>query len=132
MRLLDALVEQRIAAVIERGEFDDLPAAGAMPDERDAGPVPAALSMASRIVKIAGFVPPAMEQLRALCELHEETDALGACVAGRLDEAKLLALGMALESLRGDPFVVPREYRRRMAERLSARLTTGPVGGADE
>ncbi|PFW66835.1 hypothetical protein COL27_29310, partial [Bacillus sp. AFS075960] len=29
MRLLDALVEQRIAAAAARGEFDDLPGTGA-------------------------------------------------------------------------------------------------------
>jgi hypothetical protein len=39
----------------------------------------------------------------------------------------MLALDMALESLRGGPLVVPREYCRRIAERLSERvLVDGP------
>jgi len=36
----------------------------------------------------------------------------------------MLALDMALESLRGCPMVVPREYCRRIAERLSERALT--------
>jgi hypothetical protein len=34
----------------------------------------------------------------------------------------MLALDMALESLRGGPLVLPREYCRRIAERLSERV----------
>jgi hypothetical protein len=40
-------------------------------------------------------------------------------------QAKLLALDMALESLRGEPTVVPREYCRRIAERLWERVQDG-------
>jgi hypothetical protein len=43
----------------------------------------------------------------------------------------MLALDMALESLRGGPMVLPREYCRRIAERLSERagnLDTAEAG----
>lgn len=123
MKLLDALVEQRIAAAAARGDFDDLPGAGA-PQALDDDPfVPEEVRVANRILKNAGFVPPAVEQLRALRDLEAELakvrDKSELC---RL-RARMLALDMALESLRGGPMVVPQEYHRRIAERLSERAT---------
>lgn len=58
MRLLDALVEQRIAAAAARGEFDDLPGAGAPLTLDDDALVPEEVRVANRILKNAGFVPP--------------------------------------------------------------------------
>ncbi|CAG9197462.1 conserved hypothetical protein [Paraburkholderia tropica] len=122
MKLLDALVEQRIAAAAARGDFDDLDGAGA-PQELDDDPfVPEDVRVANRILKNAGFVPPAVEQLRALRDLQEELAKVGDNKAARCRlRARMLALDMALESLRGGPMVVPHEYRRRIAERLSER-----------
>ncbi len=121
MKLLDALVEQRIAAAAARGEFDDLPGAGA-PQELDADLlVPEEVRVANRILKNAGFVPPAVEQLRSLRHLQDELNAAGDRATQCRLQAKLLALDMALESLRGQPTIVPREYCRRIAERLSER-----------
>ncbi|HTH60174.1 MAG TPA: DnaJ family domain-containing protein [Paraburkholderia sp.] len=129
MKLLDALVEQRIAAAAARGEFDDLPGAGA-PQELDDEPlVPEEVRVANRILKNAGFVPPAVEQLRALRDLENELANVGDNKAEQCRlRARMLALDMALESLRGGPMVVPHEYRRRIAERLSGRAL---AGGAD-
>ena len=81
--------------------------------------------MANRILKNAGFVPPAVEQLRALRNLHDEVQAVSDRAARCRLQAKILALDMALESLRGGPMVMPRDYCRRIAERLCER-------GADE
>ncbi|TAL97346.1 MAG: DUF1992 domain-containing protein [Paraburkholderia sp.] len=121
MRLLDALVEQRIAAAAARGEFDDLPGAGLPLTLDDDALVPEEVRVANRILKNAGFAPPAVEQLRALCDLQSELKAgSDSATRGRL-QAKMLALDMALESLRGGPMVVPHEYCRRIAERLSER-----------
>lgn len=126
MKLLDALVEQRIAAAAARGEFDDLPGAGAPQDLDDDLLVPEEVRVANRILKNAGFVPPAVEQLRALRHLQDELRAAGDQAERCRLHSKLLALDMALESLRGAPTVVPREYCRRIAERLSERaLSTG-------
>jgi hypothetical protein len=129
MKLLDALVEQRIAAAAARGEFDDLPGAGAPQNLEDEPLVPEEVRVANRILKNAGFVPPAVEQLRALRDLESELAKTGDDKAERCRlRAKMLALDMALESLRGGPMVVPHEYRRRIAERLSGRVN---ASGAD-
>lgn len=72
MKLLDALVEQRIAAAAARGAFDDLPGAGAPMELDDDLLVPEEVRVANRILKNAGFVPPAVEQLRALRNLQDE------------------------------------------------------------
>jgi len=121
MKLLDALVEQRIAAAAARGEFDDLPGAGLPQDLDDDLLVPEEVRVANRILKNAGFVPPAVEQLRALRELEDELAGVSDRAEQRRLRARLLALDMALESLRGGPMVVPHEYRRRIAGRLLER-----------
>ncbi|HEY1998718.1 DnaJ family domain-containing protein [Paraburkholderia sp.] len=131
MRLLDALVEQRIAAAAARGEFDDLPGSGVPLALEDDVLVPQEVRVANRILKNAGFVPPAVEQLRALRDLQEELNAVSDPATCCSLQAKMLALDMALESLRGGPLVLPREYCRRIAERLSERAAgTGSVDDA--
>lgn len=122
MRLLDALVEQRIAAAAARGQFDDLPGTDTQQVLADGLLVPEEVWVANRILKNAGFVPPAVEQLRALCDLQKELRAVSDRVTRCQLEAKMLALDMALESLRGSPMVMPREYCRRIAERVSERV----------
>jgi hypothetical protein len=126
MKLLDALVEQRIAAAAARGEFDDLPGAGAPQELNDDLLVPEEVRVANRILKNAGFVPPAVEQLRSLRHLQDELAAAGDRTTRCRLQAKLLALDMALESLRGAPTVVPREYCRRIAERMFERVEGEP------
>jgi hypothetical protein len=130
MRLLDALVEQRIAAASARGEFDDLPEARATLVPEDDSEVPQEVRVANRILKNAGFVPPAVEQLRALCDLQEEVNAVSDPATRCRLQARMLALHMAHESLRGGPLVLPREYCRRIAERLSERTAPNAVGTA--
>ena len=132
MKLLDALVEQRIAAAAARGEFDDLPGAGLPLDLDDDVLVPEEVRVANRILKNAGFVPPAVEQLRALRDLQNELNAVSDRAARCRPQAKMLALDMALESLRGGPMVVPREYCRRIAERLSERTSAAGAGEAGQ
>ncbi|MBP0589898.1 DUF1992 domain-containing protein [Paraburkholderia sp. LEh10] len=131
MKLLDALVEQRIAAAAARGEFDDLPGAGAPQALDDDALVPDEVRIANRILKNAGFVPPAVEQLRALRDLQHELDAVSDRSSRCRLQAKMLALDMALESLRGGPLVMPREYCRRIAERLSERVADRPAADAE-
>ena len=123
MKLLDALVEQRISAAAARGEFDNLPGAGEPLEFDDDALVPEEVRVANRIMKNAGFVPPAVENLRALRDLQNEAGSAEDPATRRKLQAKMLALDMALESLRGSSTVVPLEYRRRIAERLSERLS---------
>lgn len=96
MRLLDALVEQRIAAAAARGQFDDLPGTDTQQVLADGLLVPEEVWVANRILKNAGFVPPAVEQLRALCDLQKELRAVSDRVTRCQLEAKMLALDMAL------------------------------------
>lgn len=131
MKLLDALVEQRIAAAAARGAFDDLPGAGAPLALDDDLMVPEEVRVANRILKNAGFVPPAVEQLRALRDLGDELAATGDPAARCRLQARMLAFDMALESLRGGPMVLPREYCRRIAERLSERASTSAENASD-
>lgn len=130
MRLLDALVEQRIAAAAARGQFDDLPGTDTQQVLADGLLVPEEVWVANRILKNAGFVPPAVEQLRALCDLQKELRAVSDRVTRCQLEAKMLALDMALESLRGSPMVTPREYCRRIAERVSERVLNDELAQA--
>lgn len=123
MKLLDALVEQRISAAAARGEFDNLPGTGEPLEFDDDALVPEEVRVANRIMKNAGFVPPAVEHLRALRDLQSEACSSEDPAARRKLQAKMLALDMALESLRGSSTVVPLEYRRRIAERLSERMS---------
>ncbi|WP_028229180.1 DnaJ family domain-containing protein [Paraburkholderia ferrariae] len=130
MKLLDALVEQRIAAAAKRGDFADLPGAGLPQELDDDLLVPEEVRVANRILKNAGFVPPALEQLRALRDLEKELSQVSDKAAQCRLRARLLALDMALESLRGGPMVVPHEYRRRIAERLCERAAVEEAAGA--
>ncbi|TKC87165.1 DUF1992 domain-containing protein [Trinickia terrae] len=122
MKLLDALVEQRISAAAARGEFDDLPGAGAPLELDDDLLVPEEVRVANRILKNAGFVPPAVEQLRSLCGLQKQLETVSDPAVRCELRAKMLALDMALESLRGAPLLAPREYCERIAQRLSERV----------
>jgi hypothetical protein len=98
-----------------------LPGTGAPQALDDDLLVPEEVRVANRILKNAGFVPPAVEQLRALRNLQDELQAVGDRAARCRLQAKILALDMALESLRGGPMVMPRDYCRRIAERLCER-----------
>jgi hypothetical protein len=94
--------------------------------------VPEEVRVANRILKNAGFVPPAVEQLRSLRHLQDELNAASDNATRCRLQAKLLALDMALESLRGEPTVMPREYCRRIAERLTERVLAGEDDMAGE
>ena len=69
MTLLDLLAEQKIAAAIDAGEFDDLPGAGKPLDLDDDPLVPDDLRVAWRLLKNAGFVPPELAEARERVEL---------------------------------------------------------------
>ena len=117
MGILDLIAEQRIAAAIEAGEFDDLPGAG-QPLRLDDDPlVPEELRVAYRILKNAGFLPPELEARREIVGIaslmrHATDDASRRRALARLAllEAKLEAEGRALPATAG--------YRQRLLDRL--------------
>lgn len=143
MKLLDALVEQRIAAAAARGEFDDLPGSGMPLAFDDDLLVPEEVRIANRILKNAGFVPPDVERLRALRNLGDTLREYGPGLRRPADgssldrrkqsrlRAKWLALSMALESLRGSPMAMPHEYCRRIAQRLASWGDHASLAAAD-
>jgi hypothetical protein len=71
MPALDAIVEQRIREAQARGEFDDLPGAGAPLDLDDGALVPEDLRVAYRILKNSGFLPPELEAHREIREIEQ-------------------------------------------------------------
>lgn len=121
MEMLDTLVEQRILEAIERGEFDDLPGAGAPLALDDDGMVPESLRVAYRILKNAGYVPPEVIALRELRELERAVNA----TETPEDRGRLLARMNAL--LTRTPLGWPRarldieaDYFNRVAAKIAA------------
>jgi hypothetical protein len=69
--IFDQLAEERIRAALEKGELSGLPGEGQPLEFDDDSLVPAELRMSNRILRNAGYVPPAileLRELRALCE----------------------------------------------------------------
>ena len=111
----DHLVEQRIAAARDAGEFDNLPGQGRPLDLDDAPLVPEDVRVAYRILRNAGFVPPEVDARREIAGLSQllriaGDDATRSRAAARLSilTAKLEAEGRAL----------PASYRESLLQRL--------------
>lgn len=118
MWLLDQLVEARISDAQARGEFDNLPGTGkALQLDNDAL-VPEELRAAYRLLKNAGYLPPALqlqseinqvEQLLQLAEDEAERQLLN-----RRLRYLLLKLG---EAGRDNHIMQESYYRARLAAR---------------
>jgi hypothetical protein len=121
MNLIDLLVEQRMAAAIARGEFDHLPGAGAPLQFDDDLLTPEETRLTNRILKNAGALPPVIEKWRELRAMRQQARSAADNDAQRHMRLRILALDMALESLRGSSAVIPKEYRRQLAERLAGQ-----------
>ena len=71
MSLFDQLAEERIRVALEKGELSNLPGEGRPLELDDDALVPAEVRMSNRILRNAGYVPPAileLRELRALCD----------------------------------------------------------------
>ena len=98
MNAIDMLAEQRIREAQEKGEFDDLPGAGAPLELDDDALVPEELRAAYRLLKNAGFLPPELEAHREIRQLEQllqtvEDDGRRASLISRINF--LLARGVA-------------------------------------
>ena len=84
MTLLDLLAEQRIAAAIDAGEFDDLPGAGKPLDLDDDPLVPDDLRVAWRLLKNAGsFCATSARTAAGSVQWRTATtEARGSCIEG--------------------------------------------------
>jgi hypothetical protein len=119
MNILDALVEQRIAVAHNRGEFDNLPGAGLPQQLDDDLLIPEEVRLANRVMKNAGVAPPALEQWRERNLMRRQARDVADTREQRRLRQRILALDMALESLRGSAAIIPNEYRGQVAERLA-------------
>jgi len=122
MLTLDAIAERRIREAQERGEFDDLPGAGAPLDLDDDALVPEDLRAAYRILKNAGFLPP---ELETHCELREVEQLLRRVVddferARLLSRINFLLARSGAGKRRGD-LRIEQAYLERIAERFETR-----------
>lgn len=71
MNIFDGLAEQRICEAIARGQLSGLPGEGQPLVLDDDLLVPAEVSMSNRVLRNAGYLPPALadlKELRRLCE----------------------------------------------------------------
>jgi hypothetical protein len=69
--LFDQLAEERIRIALETGVLSNLPGEGRPLELDDDALVPAEVRMSNRILRNAGYVPPAileLRELRALCD----------------------------------------------------------------
>jgi len=82
--LFDQLAEERIRVALEKGELSNLPGEGRPLELDDDALVPAEVRMSNRILRNAGYVPPAILELR---ELRALCDALAAGAADLDPEA---------------------------------------------
>lgn len=120
MDLLDRLAEEKIAAAVEDGAFDDLPGAGQPQDLGDDALVPPELRSAYRLLKNSGFLPPELECRRELQNVEALLDRADLGTGERRRAQKRLALLQARvgESRLGQSLRSATEYERAVLDRL--------------
>jgi hypothetical protein len=117
----DALVERRIREAQARGEFENLPGAGAPLDLTDDALVPEELRAAYRLMKNAGCLPPELET-------HGEIRRIELLLQATRDEAERAALLARIDFLlsrraagrRHGHLAVQEDYADELARRLRA------------
>lgn len=96
--MFEKLIEERIQAAQQRGEFDALPGAGKPLPADDGGTVPEEFRLAYRVLKNAGCSPPQLGVRKELIDLNGllagVTDAHDARRIGR--RMSLLAANLGL------------------------------------
>ena len=120
--ILDFVAERRILEAQARGEFDDLPGAGAPLPLDDDALVPADLRAAYRILKNAGLLPPQLEPHREIREI----EGLLLQVEDEDGRARLLSRISFLLSRTGrrDHLRVEASYFENIVARLERRRAT--------
>src|SRR5262245_48465845 len=122
MLTLDAIAERRIREAQERGEFDDLPGAGAPLEPEDTALVPEELRAAYRILKNSGFLPPELQVYREIREVEQLLQR----VVDDGERARLVSrinflLGRSAAGRRRGDLRVDQHYFEKLAERLECR-----------
>lgn len=118
---LDAIVEQRIREAQARGDFDDLPGAGAPLELGDDALVPEELRAAYRVLRNAGFLPPELEIHREIRDVEQLLQRID----DDFERARLLSrmnflLARSAAGRRHGNLRLEEAYLVQMAERLEA------------
>jgi hypothetical protein len=113
--LTDDIVERRIAEAMVRGELDNLPGAGRPLDLDDDALVPEELRVAHRILKNAGFLPPAMAARR---EIADAAALLRRAVDDSERRRAALRLALLAAKLEAEGRGLPIDYRDLVTERM--------------
>lgn len=118
----ERIAEQRIVDAIARGELDNLPGAEAPLDLDDDALVPAALRLAFRVLKNAGYVPEEVRLRREIADLETIAREPGGDPAPRRALKRLALLKARLAARRGrEPAIdVEAGYREKILNALSA------------
>lgn len=92
--MIEQLIEQRIREAEQRGDFQNLPGAGAPLSLDDDALVPQDVRAAYRILKNAGFVPQEIHELRELRSLeallaHGEGDEAQVAARKRVEQLRI-------------------------------------------
>ena len=74
MSIFDRIAEAKIAAAMERGEFDDLPGAGRRLELEDLSRIPPHMRAGYRILRNANVLPPEVELRREIYSLGKVID----------------------------------------------------------
>jgi hypothetical protein len=122
MLTLDAIAERRIREAQERGEFDDLPGAGAPLEPEDNALVPEELRAAYRILRNSGFLPPELQfygEIREVEQLLQRVTDNGER-ARLMSRINYLLARSGAGKRRGD-LRVEQAYLEKVAERLCAK-----------
>ncbi len=121
MSLLDDLAESRIAEAQRRGDFDDLPGAGAPLHLDDDSLVPPEWRMAYRVLHNAGCLPPEMLRRKQVMDLEMLIADLADSEERRRACRRLQALRLAMSACRGTEaaWMAEAEYRDRIIGKLT-------------
>ena len=122
MSSLDAIAERRIREAQERGEFDDLPGAGAPLELDDDALVPEDLRAAYRVLKNAGFLPVELEIHSEIREIEQLLRLTGdGCERARLVSRINFLITRSAAGRRHGDLRVQDAYLEQVAGRLESR-----------
>ena len=118
---IDQLVEQRIRASQEQGDFDNLPGQGKPLQLDDDSAVPAELRTGYRLLKNAGFLPPELEMLQHVRDAEALLQHLedGNERVKQLQKISALKMQLARHGHRLSHLVDEARYREKLLEKIS-------------
>jgi len=123
MDLLDEIAEERIRQALANGELDDLAGAGRRLVFEDDSLVPEHLRMAHKILRNAGFVPPAVLDRKSIHALSAELERAEDEAERRRIVGKLNCLQARLDAQSGEraSLLLRSDYYDQVLDRLAGR-----------